>query len=343
VIPAPAYPIGTGPYIKLDDTHANVHGIDRGYEGFSILLEADGYQLGSIPDADGWTPACPLEWSTPCDPGCPYCSHLANTEILVIVNATALVSLEEAAYLAGWVAAGHGLMLIVDHCPYVGWISELSNQFGVAPGEWHHAITPTNGNFAGFFCRGAACSVQDEGQLAHNELTQGRMCGEAVQRVQYLQGSSISDAAGTVLTFPSCAQDGLCASIAGYSAGLQRNHGAGRVYIGTEAAMYTAQLRPTGPYGMQPSPAHQNEQYLRNVVHWLDQILPGPCPTVQACGGSCSVNPSGCRFRNTCQLSCIQADGTTFSCPPGQTVRIRNCGCLPVGSVCAQHQDYACQ
>ena len=46
----------------------------------------------------------------------------------------------------------------------------------------------------------------------------------------------------------------------------------GRVYVSGEAAMFTAQCRKSncGCFGMQPGEPGDNEQFLLNILHWLD-------------------------------------------------------------------------
>jgi hypothetical protein len=44
----PAYEMGKGPVINVDNFHYNFHNIDERYKPFAKLLEADGYRLSSF-------------------------------------------------------------------------------------------------------------------------------------------------------------------------------------------------------------------------------------------------------------------------------------------------------
>ncbi len=50
--------------------------------------------------------------------------------------------------------------------------------------------------------------------------------------------------------------------------------GKGRVVIFGEAAMFTAQLQGKKKMGMNKESADQNVQFLLNVIHWLDGLIP---------------------------------------------------------------------
>ena len=51
-------------------------------------------------------------------------------------------------------------------------------------------------------------------------------------------------------------------------------HGAGKVAVFGEAAMFTAQVDEEGPMGMNHPEAPQNAQFVLNVLHWLSGVLP---------------------------------------------------------------------
>ena len=118
------------------------------------------------------------------------------------------------------------------------------------------------------------------GQLsADNPIILGRRCGEKIRRVKTFLGSGIVDGPGeSLLTIAS--EDALwwydegeigetMGKATGYSQGMTFRHGRGRVYASGEAAMFTAQ---PNNWGMQQE-GIDNEQYLLNIVHWLDGIL----------------------------------------------------------------------
>ena len=63
------------------------------------------------------------------------------------------------------------------------------------------------------------------------------------------------------------------ADAAGYAQGLAFSFGSGRVYVSGEAGMFTAEVlggRGGGLRWMHAQPRDQNQQFLLNVLHWLD-------------------------------------------------------------------------
>jgi hypothetical protein len=67
---------------------------------------------------------------------------------------------------------------------------------------------------------------------------------------------------------------------AGWSSGWAFDHGLGHVYASSEASMFTSQLGyggsggADGEGGMQSYP--NNQKYLLNILHWMDDLLPDP-------------------------------------------------------------------
>lgn len=60
----------------------------------------------------------------------------------------------------------------------------------------------------------------------------------------------------------------------GYSQGMAFESGSGRVYASGEAGMFSAQHSgPASPFGMHALPFDHNQQFLLNVLHWLDGLL----------------------------------------------------------------------
>ena len=64
-------------------------------------------------------------------------------------------------------------------------------------------------------------------------------------------------------------------NIGGWSQAAFRKYGKGRVVVGGEAAMFTAQLAGPQMYraGMNSPEAKENYQLLLNIIHWLDGII----------------------------------------------------------------------
>jgi hypothetical protein len=134
------------------------------------------------------------------------------------------------------------------------------------------------------------------GQLsADHPIVLGRQDGERIRRVKTFFGSAIVDGPGeSILSLSS--EDALWwydegesgetkGNATGYSQGMAFRHGRGRVYASGEAAMFTVQTNSSERvWGMQEKSiggeacideeeCPDNEQYLLNIIHWLDGIL----------------------------------------------------------------------
>jgi hypothetical protein len=115
-------------------------------------------------------------------------------------------------------------------------------------------------------------------------VTEGRNDDEFVTEVQSFTGSYFAEdveeapltGGVSILTLAGGLRDGK-------SQGMVFRHGHGSVYASGEAAMFTAQRLNGQSRGMhvtpkcvrvdEPAQLHCNEQYLLNIVHWLDGLL----------------------------------------------------------------------
>jgi hypothetical protein len=120
----PAYELGSGPRVCIDGAHHNFHRIDGRYLAFATLLREDGYRVEEI--------------RTEFTPG-----YLGECDVLVIANAAAAVNAEDRSYphpsafskeeinaVLGWIRAGGGLFLVVDHAPWPGAAADLAVLLG---------------------------------------------------------------------------------------------------------------------------------------------------------------------------------------------------------------------
>ena len=87
--------------------------------------------------------------------------------------------------------------------------------------------------------------------------------------------------------------------------------------------------------GMQPQLDNQNEQYLLNIVHWLERLLPVNCPAIYTCDDGCAPDPTTCITTSTCESSCLGATGPFYCGGSGglQNITLQSCECIcPNGS-----------
>jgi len=362
VVAVPEHDSGAGPIVRIDKTHVNTHYLTRGYEKFAELLINDGYPVHSFDAAwnpaycDGFLTFQECK-DDAVPPYCQFCKRLSTTNILVVANATTAFAPLELAFLYDWVANyGGRLLLIMDHCPIPGDNPALPALFGISwglpmPGQTERPTVESTdvfpaARFSGHFCRGEAgvgfCPAQ-AGSLLHGPVTEGRAipgvsgCNETVQFIGFWTGSSIEPAADPrldVARFPDCGLDTDCVTLQGEVAGTMRYVGSGRVFAASEAAMFTAQCKGGTPcpcagpscedekFGMQPELGTHNQQYLLNIVHWLEGLMPLTCPVLGGCDEGCEPTED-CVVRDLCQHECWDA-----AAPPPAPSQV---GCGVVG------------
>lgn len=111
-IEKPAYAIGKGPMVLIDEAHNNFHTATGRYLPFAELLRRDGYVVK----------ASAVRFTA---------EALRDGKVLVIANAVEAFTSEEIAAVRDWVAGGGSLLLIADHPPFAGPAAELGKAFGV--------------------------------------------------------------------------------------------------------------------------------------------------------------------------------------------------------------------
>jgi len=237
----PAYPIGQGPMVLIDEAHSNFHTATGRYLPFADLLRRDGY----------FVKASAAQFTA---------KALEAGRVLVIANAVAALTAEEVAAVRDWVAGGGSLLLIADHPPFDTAAKDLGKAFGVR----------FSGGVAG---SGRLVFRRSDGTLTDHSIMKG------IDAVATFVGSSLQvDAAGQpLLVFGPAVylrqkNDTNPRSLKGHLQGAVLPFGKGRVAVFGEAAMFSAQL--TGLWtgfamGMNASIAKQNPQFLLNVMHWL--------------------------------------------------------------------------
>lgn len=271
-IARPAFAVGGGPTILLDEGHFNFHTVAGRYAPFARLLRRDGFVVRAL--REPWTPA-----------------SLAPARILVIANALSerlsqgpwalpnapAFTAEEIGVLTRWVSNGGSLLLIADHMPFPGAAETLAAAFGI--------------QLADGFATDGSCAVDEivfrrsDGSLADHPITNGKSRRERVDSVRSFTGQAfrlsrpgqplMTLGAGMVVLLPSTAwrfSDSTPRIPAeGMLQGAVLSHGRGRVAMFGEAAMFSAQVSGPArrPMGMNAPHAGENARFLLNLMHWL--------------------------------------------------------------------------
>jgi hypothetical protein len=275
----PAYPAQDGPHVKVDQMHHNNHIVGCTYYGFGKLLEADGYRVG--------TSIVTFELGVP-----------ATTDILVIAGArpcakgdttctsTESLTLAEANQLESWIRGGGRLLLILDHDPYHQ-LGHLLTKLGLEIVDASHlkrgfdATTGLTNKL--IFSRDVASVCTFSGSTFRQILpppagatyiptltvdpTFRPTCTEVLPAPGALWFGGVAGA-----DFLSIPGEPINPEMQGVAIRLDQ----GRVYVSGEAAMFTARCKAgTGDcgcdkVGMQISEAGDNETFLLNILHWLD-------------------------------------------------------------------------
>ncbi len=274
-IEKPAFAVGKGEVVLLDEAHFNFHTASGRYQTFADLLRHDGYVVN----------ASAAKFSK---------ESLSKGKILVIANALnernkddwsppnpSAFTDDEVAAVRDWVNQGGALLLIADHLPFPGAADKLASAFGI-----HfingYALEPKNGG-------GPLTFTLQTGSLLKHPVTEGRSASEKVDSVATFTGSAFqvdkgepvlkfSDEAMAFLpkTFGEAFTESTARSpIKSWLQGATLKIGKGRVAVFGEAAMFSAQLAGPNkaPMGMNAPIAKQNPQFLLNVMHWLSGLV----------------------------------------------------------------------
>ena len=246
----PAYPVGTGPVVLIDEAHSNFHTATGRYLPFAELLRRDGYVVTALPG--------PLT-----------AEALRDARVLVTANARQAFTVAEVEALRDWVTAGGAVLLIVDHPPFVEAAMEVAEVFG---------IRLRNGSARDpRIASGRLVFRRSEGTLMDHPITRD------IDSVATFSGSSFDlEAVGQPLLefWPGVysytqRDDPDPLLLEGHLQGAVLQFGKGRVAAFGEAAMFSAQLSGPNrsPMGMNAPIAGQNAQFLLNVIHWLTGLM----------------------------------------------------------------------
>lgn len=264
VISSPRYISGSGPTIGIDAAHNNLHTLEGGFAAFGKLLTKDGYLLKSIDEIkrevleklDIFVIANPLHesnvgnWQRPI--------HNAFTD-------------EEMSHIVHWMKSGGKLLLVADHMPFAGAAMALAEKFDVkyydgfviseeemwppetfrkSDGNLYEDMLTSNIDSLASFTGSAILAPTNSTKL-------GRFPDS--HRLLIPERAWVFDELTEVLPLEEL------------SFGAYMIFGEGKVACFSEAAMFTAQLvQERYKVGFNSPRAPDNQQFILNLVHWLD-------------------------------------------------------------------------
>ena len=266
---APTHPEGRGPLVLVDGSHSNFHTVEGRFAPFARLLRRDGYRVRALTetlDAAG---------------------ALKGAAVLVIANALGAgaggaapsgpaFTAREIAALRQWVERGGALLLIADHMPFPAAVRDVGSAFGI---ELVDGFASADTGFPGVMVFSRA-----RGTLADHPITRGRTPSERIDSVATFTGEAFRPAGGEPLLTLGPGAVVFLPKIpwqidsttprepaAGWSQGVVKRVGKGRIAVFGEAAMFTAQL--AGParaaVGLNAPEAGQNGRFILNLLRWL--------------------------------------------------------------------------
>lgn len=281
--------------VRVDAGHRNIYTAGLRYWPFARLVWGEGFEVGDSQE--------PLD----------RLLADARVRILAISGADASPTPVEIEAVVRWVASGGGLFLIFDHAPHDSAVSLLRAFLPEVASRDH-----THGGQALSVGETApSTAFLAPGRLRldeHDAVLNGlsvlandpeASTGDEIARVETYEGVALLPCPGfdprdpescaprppgwsplhaldPVLVFPQGARTLNGEDISGYLQGFAFRHGAGRVYVSGEGAMFTAQRQfyfdppPAGygVWGMQESD-NDNARFLSKIIHWLA----GPDPS----------------------------------------------------------------
>lgn len=297
--PNPMYDSGTGPIVCIDAAHHNFHTLENRYHAFGRLVQGDGFQARSLDQ--------PFDEST-----------LEECDVVVVAGALAAENAvvegdpeatrsrwnhphrpafepAEVRALIAWLHAGGALLLIMDHAPFPGAVSDLAALVGAVPlngGAMYRLFGEPDPNAMGAVAEAEGLSPEqlrralgESGGLGDHPILRGREgIDRPVRSIMTFGGTAFLPSEGVqpLLKLPTEAF-GLVStpeisrelwprySMTGWLAGGAVERDQGRAVLLGEAAVCTAQLQGVNgsPMGMNHPLAASNPQFCLNVVRWL--------------------------------------------------------------------------
>jgi hypothetical protein len=271
----PAFAIGGGPLVAIDQAHHNFHTASGRYLPFARFLRRDGFVVDSLTTslsdaslrhvgvlviANALAPENARRWVEPIRPA------FTRSEIIAVRD---------------WVRGGGALLLIADHMPFAGAVHDLAREFGVDVIDGFALREPGNGGILTF--------RRTDNSLRASPVTDGRSAAERIDSVTTFTGNAfraLDHSVAPLLVFGPGVEVLVTDSAwvfndrtrhqpaEGMLQAAAVQFGKGRVVITGEAALFSAQV--TGParrpMGMNAPGAEQNAQFLLNVMRWLSRV-----------------------------------------------------------------------
>lgn len=259
----PAFTLGTGPRIAIDQAHHNFHTRSGRYQACARTLEADGFRVVDHDAAFTEKELAGIDALVIAN-----AVHASNEQVWALPTPSAFTA-EEIVALKRWVQDGGGLLLIADHMPFAGAVKELAGAFGFTFSNCF-ALENVQRPLERFY-RGAG--------LSDHPLTAGvdtvvtftgsafRLPAEASPLLALNDGYDLLEP-DTAWQFNESTRE---QKGGGWYQAAILCFGKGRVAVFGEAAMFSAQLAgpESRPMGMNKPEARDNVRLLRNVMRWL--------------------------------------------------------------------------
>jgi hypothetical protein len=259
------------PKVLFDEAHKNHHQIEKTYQPFATLITNDGCIVKSTDN--------PIDKTA-----------LANTDIYVIGTAMGKedpgdkspFSQNEIDQIEQWINDGGSLLLITEHFPFGLAMTPVLSRFGLQVHNGYTEDTLLNNKEV----RDALLFKKSKGNLntTHPIL-------ENIEKLNTFTGSSVKgDSTWTqLLIFTNNAQNynvkvdvkkkgtDITTSVEyadfypaiGFSQGVCKQYGKGKIVVLAESAFITAQLDKNGnKYGMNIAD-EDNKQFVLNLMRWL--------------------------------------------------------------------------
>lgn len=293
LIHRPAFAPGEGPLVMIDEGHFNVHVLEGSDRPFLEFLRRDGYRVrrtrwvfntDSLNEGRILVIALPLaernrirgdstDWfnSDSTDFDLPNPSAFSDEEIRAVRD---------------WVDDGGALLLLADHMPIAGAVTDLALAFGVQF---------SNGHARDSAIQGPIVFRRSDGSLGDHPITNGRSVAERIDSVATFGGSAFTSDVPlepllvfrpSVVSFEATrfrqfTPETRRIPVGGWLQGAALRYGNGRVVFSGEAGMFLALLNSLSrcPDGNQcPNAAwadvgDQNPQFLLNILRWLSGLV----------------------------------------------------------------------
>ena len=292
-IQSPAFAPGRGPVVMVDEGHFNVHVLEGSDRPFLEFLRRDGYRVrrtrwvfntDSLNNGQILVVPIPLAARNRIRGDSTNWFNSDSTDF-DLPNPSAF-SDEEIRAVRDWVDDGGALLVLGDHMPAAGAVTDLALAFGI-----HFS----NGHARDTLSQGPIVFRRSDGSLADHPITNGRSVAERIDSVATFGGSAFTSDVRVepLLVFrPSAVSleptrfrqftpETRRIPVGGWFQGAVLRYGKGRVVFSGEAGMFLALLNslsrcPDGdqcPNTAWTGVAEQNPQFLLNILRWLSGLL----------------------------------------------------------------------